>query len=383
MESLAITLSRVPGVVAVALGGSRARGTQRDDSDWDFALYYRNRLDVTAIRALGFPGEVFAPGDWAEPMHGGAWLEVDGVKVDLLYRQLARVESEVERARRGAFDICRVPGYLVGMPTYVLVGELAVGRVLVGSLPRPSFPAALRSEAARRWTWEADFWSRTAGEHRRHEDARAEAAAQTAADLAAAHARAAAEGRWTLNEKGLLAIGRRPSRAMEARDVALALDHLGRAGVDVWVDGGWGVDALVGRQTRSHEDLDLVLDRGGLAAAQSALAALGFVPDASARQAMPARAVLRDDRGRMIDLHPVLFDRAGNGWQQLSETGRRWGRYTAEDLGARGVIAGRHVRCLSAELQFRFRLGYEWTAKDEHDLGLLSHRFGVGPLPPV
>ncbi|HEX8131829.1 MAG TPA: nucleotidyltransferase domain-containing protein, partial [Actinomycetes bacterium] len=54
----------VPGVVAVGLGGSRAQGLHRPDSDWDFGLYYRGRLDPDDVRALGWPGTVFAPGEW-------------------------------------------------------------------------------------------------------------------------------------------------------------------------------------------------------------------------------------------------------------------------------------------------------------------------------
>jgi lincosamide nucleotidyltransferase A/C/D/E len=97
---------------------------------------------------------------------------------------------------------------------------------------------------------------------------------------------------------------------------------------------------------------------------------------------LPARLVLRDPRGRQVDFHPLVFDEAGNGWQQLSETGRAWGRYPAEDLQATGVIGGRRVRCLSAELQLRFRLTHEWTARDEHDLRLVVERFDVGLVPP-
>src|ERR1700722_1268254 len=45
-------LSSVPGVTAVALGGSRAAGTQRPDSDWDFSLYYRGLFEAEDLRAL-------------------------------------------------------------------------------------------------------------------------------------------------------------------------------------------------------------------------------------------------------------------------------------------------------------------------------------------
>jgi len=91
---------------------------------------------------------------------------------------------------------------------------------------------------------------------------------------------------------------------------------------------------------------------------------------------------MMDERGREVDLHPLSFDRTGNGWQQLDDTGRAWGRYPADDLTARGVVAGHGVNCLSAALQFRFHLGYEPSARDRHDLRLLQEHFHVGPSLP-
>jgi len=58
-------LAALAGVEAVALGGSRALGTATENSDWDFALYYRSRFDPDELRALGFAGEVFDVGAWA------------------------------------------------------------------------------------------------------------------------------------------------------------------------------------------------------------------------------------------------------------------------------------------------------------------------------
>jgi lincosamide nucleotidyltransferase A/C/D/E len=153
-------------------------------------------------------------------------------------------------------------------------------------------------------------------------------------------------------------------------------------GLNVWIDGGWGVDALVGEQTRDHADLDVAADRRDLAVIEHVLGDLGFQHDRSAEPGLPARLVLKDGRARQIDIHLLVFDRAGNGWQQLSENRRAWGRYPAEDLQATGTIGGRHVRCLSAELQIRFRMGYDWSERDEHDIRVLASRFDVGPLPP-
>ena len=65
-------VARVPGVEAVTLGGSRARGVERPDSDWDFGLYYREGIDTDAIRALGYAGHVAEPGAWGRIVNGGA-----------------------------------------------------------------------------------------------------------------------------------------------------------------------------------------------------------------------------------------------------------------------------------------------------------------------
>jgi lincosamide nucleotidyltransferase A/C/D/E len=59
-----------------------------------------------------------------------------------------------------------------------------------------------------------------------------------------------------------------------------------------------------------------------------------------------------------------------------------WGLYPADDLRATGAIGGRTVRCLSPRLQLRFRLGYEWSERDVHDVRLLIERFGVSAPPP-
>jgi lincosamide nucleotidyltransferase A/C/D/E len=168
---------------------------------------------------------------------------------------------------------------------------------------------------------------------------------------------------------------------MTVTDVIEVLDCLKQGGIRVCVDGGWGVDALLGEQTRDHSDLDLALDGDDLDAARQALEEQGFQHDESSDPGLPARLVLRDDRGRQVDLHPLVFDERGDGWQQLSATGRAWGRYPGDDLDAIGIIGGQRVRCLSAQLQARFRMGYELTECDEHDLHLLGEQFGV-PNPP-
>jgi len=205
MEWLAEKLRVIPGVVAVTLGGSRARGEQRPDSDWDFGLYYRGRLDADHLRALDYPGTVVDPGEWGRLMNGGAWWTIRGVKVDVLYRDLDIVRHWTKQSEQGRFEVDDLLGYLAGFPTYAVVGELALGRQLAGSaLPKPGFPEQLKLSAPRNWRWRAAFHRDYAKQHVVRGDRRAADALLTRADLEEAHARMAERGEWVLNEKGLL-----------------------------------------------------------------------------------------------------------------------------------------------------------------------------------
>jgi hypothetical protein len=191
-------------VVAVTVGGSRATKSHEPDSDWDFGLYYRGSIDVADVRALGFEGQVFAPGEWGRLVNGGAWLEIDGQPVDLIYRDLDEVLSWTADAEQGRFEIQREVGYVAGLATYVLAGELAVNEVLFGELPRPSFPARLRETAPALWFRLAAGALAVGRTHADRGDAIAAVANFTQAVLATAQGRLAAQGLWALNEKRII-----------------------------------------------------------------------------------------------------------------------------------------------------------------------------------
>ena len=201
MEQLAAQLAAIPGVVAITLGGSRATNTAVEGSDWDFGLYYQNGLDPADIVALGWPGRVFAPGEWGRIVNGGAWLTIDGTKVDLIYRDLDEVLRWTTAAEAGKFEIQREVGYVAGIATYVLVGELALGRVLAGELPRPQFPPKLRQTAPVAWSRLAAGALHFAEVHAGRQDRVACLANLGQAALATAQGRLASAGQWVLNEK--------------------------------------------------------------------------------------------------------------------------------------------------------------------------------------
>jgi predicted nucleotidyltransferase len=125
VDYIASRLAGLRGVAAVSLGGSRASGASRPDSDWDFAVYYRGRFDPDDLGALGWPGEVSAIGGWGGGVfNGGAWLRVEGRPVDVHYRDLDDVGHRIAEAREGRFRIERLMFHLAGIPTYIVAAEL-------------------------------------------------------------------------------------------------------------------------------------------------------------------------------------------------------------------------------------------------------------------
>ena len=206
VQALAETLGALPGAVAVALGGSQAIGGTDPRSDWDLAVYYRGEIGLDALAAYG---EVYPPGAWGRIMNGGAWLRLREIEVDVILRDLDVAEHWTEQAMRGVFELDTLLGYLAGIPTYSLAAELALGRVLIGTLPVVGpVPARLVESAPQRWRFARDFSLEYARMHARRGNI-AGAVGQTAkAAMEAAHARLCAEGRWTLNEKRLLAEAR-------------------------------------------------------------------------------------------------------------------------------------------------------------------------------
>ncbi|WP_030449046.1 nucleotidyltransferase domain-containing protein [Actinocatenispora sera] len=206
LDDVADALAGLPGVTAVALGGSRAQGTCRHDSDWDLAIYYRGDFDPEALRAIGWPGEVSALGGWGGGVfNGGAWLRIDGRPVDVHYRDLNVVEHELVEAQAGRFRIEPLLFHLAGIPSYLVVGELAIARVLRGELPRPDYPAALRRSAPPVWWGSAErVFEYARANHARHGRLAACAGLVTVAASQAAHAILAARGEWVTNEKTLL-----------------------------------------------------------------------------------------------------------------------------------------------------------------------------------
>jgi hypothetical protein len=193
-------LAAMPGTVAVVLGGSRASKSDDEESDWDLGLYYRGTIDLSLLSAYG---TVFPPGAWGRIMNGGAWLQWEGHKVDVLLRDLDVVEYWAVRAEQGEFERDALLGYLAGIPTYTLSAELASCRPLHGQIQQRLSAETCRSGAADVAVLQVVQSGLRA--HAREARQRCGAAGQAAAAMMEeAHAILCERSQWVCNEKRLV-----------------------------------------------------------------------------------------------------------------------------------------------------------------------------------
>ncbi len=163
------------------------------------------------------------------------------------------------------------------------------------------------------------------------------------------------------------------TRSLTSADVLEILAWLRAAEVAVWLDGGWGHDAIFGHQTRRHDDLDVVVDIEDASRLIDALAQHGFTVT---ERESPVAFVLTDADDRQVDVHAARFDEAGNGYHRM-KSGDDW-LFPADGLKAHGVIAGRPVPCMTPKLQMRCKTGdFAPTEADRQDVELLHTRFRV------
>ena len=154
---------------------------------------------------------------------------------------------------------------------------------------------------------------------------------------------------------------------MRLDDVVEIVGGLEAAGVAVWVDGGWCVDALIGRALREHGDLDIAVRHSDEAALRDWLTAHGFAdrpsPDKSAWN-----YVLGDGAGRLIDIHVFEFDSDGKHIYGIA--------YPRASLSGRATLGGLAIRCVAPEWMFRFKTGYDPAPKDLIDVHALADKYG-------
>jgi lincosamide nucleotidyltransferase A/C/D/E len=155
---------------------------------------------------------------------------------------------------------------------------------------------------------------------------------------------------------------------MTAKDVIALVQLLRQHQIEVCIDGGWGVDALLGEQTRAHADVDIAVQHKDVPQIRALLEARGY-HDVPRDDTWECNFVLGDDEGHLIDIHSYTFDAEGQNVYGVA--------YPYASLQGTGTIDGYTVRCVPSAWMVRFHTGYELDEDDYRDVKLLCQRFGI------
>ena len=155
---------------------------------------------------------------------------------------------------------------------------------------------------------------------------------------------------------------------MQAKTVIELLTLFAENDIDVIIDGGWGVDALLGSQTRPHKDLDIAISHRGVPKLRQLLTEKGF-SDVLRDDTRDCNFVLGDRLGNLVDVHSYTFDEQGNNIFGV--------QYLPENFTGTGTIDGYPVKCISAEWAVKFHTGYELDENDFADVSALCQHFNL------
>jgi lincosamide nucleotidyltransferase A/C/D/E len=158
---------------------------------------------------------------------------------------------------------------------------------------------------------------------------------------------------------------------MTAQDVIEIVQLFEQNAIEVYIDGGWGVDALLGKQTRIHADLDVAVQHKDIAQIRVLLETRGY-QDMPCDDARDCNFVLADNQGHQIDIHSYMFDSIGNHIYGIE--------YPYDSLAGNGSVNGYPVKCISPEWIVRFHTGYVFDENDCRDVRAICEHFGI-PMP--
>lgn len=159
---------------------------------------------------------------------------------------------------------------------------------------------------------------------------------------------------------------------VKKEDVLEIISSAYENGVNIYLDGGWGVDALLGQETRIHNDIDLFIEKQQEILFLNILNAKGFVEEIHS-YTTPLHTVWKDEKGRIIDLH--IFETDDK--KQILFEGQA---YPADIFDGIGKIGDIKIKCIPAKYQVPFHLGYEFDENDIHDVLVLCEKFDI-PIP--
>lgn len=153
------------------------------------------------------------------------------------------------------------------------------------------------------------------------------------------------------------------------KDAIEIINYAEKHGITVVLCGGWGVDALLEKETREHNDIDLLVEKDYGEKFITLLKQKGF-KEMRKEYTTPAHTVWQDVKNRIIDLH--LYESYEDGSYLFENY-----RHSAGTFSSVGRIAGKEVHCITPQAQVRYHLGYELREIDFHDIKLLCEHFAI------
>jgi lincosamide nucleotidyltransferase A/C/D/E len=138
--------------------------------------------------------------------------------------------------------------------------------------------------------------------------------------------------------------------------------------IEFYIDGGWGVDALLGKQTRPHADLDIAIQHKDALQVRTLLEARGY-SDLPRTDSSDFNFILGDNQGHQIDIHTYTFDAGGNYIYGIP--------YPLESLTGTGSVDGYLVKCISPEWVVKFHTAYQFDEDDYRDVKAICQHFNI------
>jgi len=164
-----------------------------------------------------------------------------------------------------------------------------------------------------------------------------------------------------------------PQKDFPIQQVIELYERLDNLHIPIWLDGGWGVDALLEEQTRMHEDLDIVIEEKNLESFLNLIQSIGYAK-LNREDSKPWNFVLGFGETLEIDVHVVNFDACGNG---IYGPKAKRGFYPAYAFEGVGKLGGTSLACLTPEYQIESHTGYILREKDFQDVSSLCERFNL------
>lgn len=139
LDEITTELKGIPGIVGIVLGGSRARGTNHQDSDIDIGIYYNESegFKVSEIDKIATKLDdehrvnlVSSLGEWGPWVNAGGWLVIQGYHVDFIFRDVKRVSKVIDECINGKISSNYQTGHPHAYLNSMYMGEVAICKIL-------------------------------------------------------------------------------------------------------------------------------------------------------------------------------------------------------------------------------------------------------------